>query len=168
MVWNSKNIQNSDNSVSLPPLSPHPFLSRVTSCSAFCRPFGRWSLLSAQVSCSVSNSSPRSHLSSDILACSLGIWTTALSKSSLLGLQCQRKVMYLSHVLPVFPASPGPAPHSPDISFSVLALLYILWFMLKDPRGPILVTSGLSVASDSLVSILLLKPSYSWTLRLLC
>lgn len=74
--------------------SPPPFLSRVTSCSAFCRPFGRWSLLSAQVSCSVSNSSPRSHLSSDILACSLGIWTTAFSKSSLLGLQCQRKVMY--------------------------------------------------------------------------
>ena len=68
-----------------------------------------------------------------------------------------------SHVLPVFPASPGPAPHSPDISFSVLSLLYILQFMLKDPRGPILVTSGLNVASDSLVSIFLLKPSYSWT-----
>lgn len=64
------------------------------------------------------------------------------------------------HVFLALPASPGPAPHSSAIRFSILSLLYLLQFVLKDPKGPFLFTSGLSVASDNFVPICLLKPSY--------
>ena len=72
-----------------------------------------------------------------------------------------------SHVFLVLPASPGPAPHSPAICFSILSLLYLLQFVLKDPKGPFLFTSGISVAPDNFVPIFLLKPSYSWPWHLL-